>query len=285
MRPQKINFVKMTGSGNDFVVIDNRNGEVSSLNLTSWVRKVCQRKVSIGADGVLLLEKSQKAAIMMRIFNPDGNEVEMCGNGARCIALFAVRQGAVKSRTFGIETRAGMLEAQVVKNRVKIKLSVPHSLRLNFPLKIKGKIYRVNYINTGVPHVVYFTKRLDNFAVEEVGRAIRYHQEFSPAGTNANFVQVGSGNHLTLRTYERGVEAETLACGTGAVASAIISSRLKGLSSPVSVTTRGGERLKVYFKYNGSIYYDVYLEGQACVVFEGTINIKRRSRECLKDQL
>ena len=270
---RSINFVKMTGCGNDFIVIDNRFNKLAGLKISSLVKKVCAPKVSIGADGVLLLQKSRTADIRMRIFNPDGTEVDMCGNGARCLALFAKRCQAVKKDEFSLETNAGILEAKVTGNKVKLKLSRPHSLRFKFDLKIKNKKCQVSYINTGVPHVVYITKNVDKFNVEETGKLIRYHKEFAPAGTNADFVQFGSGNQITLRTYERGVEAETLACGTGSAASAIIASKIKGLSSPITVNVRSGDKLKIYFKAKAGIYTNVYLEGLAEIIFEGTIKV------------
>ena len=272
-KTKTINFLKMSGCGNDFVVIDNRLNKLAGLKISSLVQKVCAPKVSIGADGVLLLQKSRKADVRMRIFNPDGSEVDMCGNGARCLALFAKKTKAVKKDTFTIETDAGILGARVKGSQVKLKLSEPHSLRFKFDLKIKNKKYQVSYINTGVPHVVYITKNVDKFKVEEIGRLIRYHQEFAPAGTNANFVQIDSRRQITLRTYERGVEAETLACGTGSVASAIIASKIKCLSSPVTVNVRSGDKLKIYFKAKDQGYTDVYLEGPAEIIFEGTIKI------------
>lgn len=271
-----VKFTKVVASGNDFVIVDNRKGlgargqgpgaEVrgSGVDWSDFAKKICVRRTNVGADGLLLLENSKTADVKMRVFNPDGGEVEMCGNGSRCVALYC------NKKHIKIETKPGILEAELSsKNMVKVKMTDPSGLKLNFKINLKGKDYEVHFINTGVPHVVHFTDDIDNFRVKEIGRLIRYHADFQPAGTNANFARFVDKKTIALRTYERGVEDETLACGTGACASAIIAAILGKVSPAVDVETKSGEVLTVYLDKKGDIVKDVYLEGEARIVFEG----------------
>lgn len=267
-------FIKAVASGNDFILIDNCQNQLSAISsqLSDFVKTICQRKKSVGADGVLLIETSDVADCKMRIFNPDGSEVTMCGNGARCIALFGLEK-MMAGQSQRIETRAGILEAQLLGGQgVKVKMSDPEDIRLDFDLAIDGKNYRVNFINTGVPHVVNFVDDLEGIDVKVLGSKIRYHDEFKPEGTNADFVKVRDDGAINVRTYERGVEDETSSCGTGAVAGAIVTFRLRGLTPPINVHTRDGEVLKVYFSQEGGKIVDVYLEGEAKLVYEGVLN-------------
>ncbi|MDD4900324.1 MAG: diaminopimelate epimerase, partial [Candidatus Omnitrophica bacterium] len=218
---KKINFTKMVASGNDFVVVTPL--DVRGLPYATLAKKACDRKFGVGADGLLVLEKAKAAAIKMRIFNADGSEAEMCGNGARCAALFACHKITLsKSHWLKIETKAGILEANVEGAAVKIKLTEPKDIKLDIPITVNKRVLRLNFINTGVPHAVIFTQGLDEIKITDLGRFIRYHRQFAPKGTNVDFVEVLGNNSLKIRTYERGVEDETLACGTGSVASALI---------------------------------------------------------------
>ncbi len=277
-----IDFIKMSAGGNDFILIDNRTDQfpVPSFQFPTFVGEACQRKRSIGADGVLLLEGSKSCDIKMRVFNPDGSEVEMCGNGARCVALYLSHQPSAISRQpesemkLNIETKAGILEAEVVGDaRVRLKMADPKDLRREFGLEIDGERLRVNYIDTGVPHVVCLVDDVDGADVIRLGRVIRHHPEFQPEGTNADFVKVIDSNVIKIRTYERGVEDETLSCGTGAVACAIIAARVGRVEPPVWVQTKGGDRLKVYFDIEGDQVRNVYLEGGAKFIYEGRIKV------------
>ncbi len=270
-----IKFLKMHGSGNDFVVIDTSNSRLGD-QLKSHVVKLCDRIFGIGADGVLLLQRSKVADVRMRIFNADGSEAEMCGNGARCAALFFSRKK--KLNKFILETKAGLINAQVKQDLVKIKLTDPSDIRLNLAVKSAGKEYEVDFINTGVPHAVIEMNSLSEIAVRDLGRFIRHHEIFKPAGTNVNFVQILDRNHILIRTYERGVEDETLACGTGSVASAIISvlnhcgeipAGRSGIDHKVCVKTKSGEVLIVYFRVSKNKIDNVWLEGKANIVFKG----------------
>lgn len=264
-----ISFVKYAAAGNDFIVTDNRGGFVK--NGASAAKKLCDRKFGVGADGLLLLESSRKADVRMRIFNPDGSQADMCGNGVRCLAHFAVDLGAAESRLL-IETGAGLIHADVRGMTVKAKLTEPKDLRADVDVRINGKTERVQFINTGVPHAVIVEPALEKADVSGRGRAVRYHQAFAPYGTNVNFVRVGL-KQIEVRTYERGVEGETLACGTGSTASALVAARMKGLRSPVNVKTTGGEMLKVYFRRNGENFEEVYLEGPVKKIFEGSVSL------------
>jgi len=265
-----VDFFKMSGSGNDFVLIDNRDRSLTVGNITKFVRNVCERKVSVGADGLIIIENSQRADFRWRFFNADGSEVDMCGNGARCAARFAYIRGIAKER-MSFETGAGIIDAEVIGDTVKIKLTEPHSMKANILVMIEGKPVEVNFVNTGVPHVVLFVPGLDRYDVLNTGRKIRYHKAFQPEGTNANFMEVIDRHTIRIRTYERGVEDETLACGTGAVASALISFSQGLVESPVDVNVKSGETLKIYFRKTGHGFEDIYLEGKANVVYEGRI--------------
>ena len=265
-----VDFFKMSGSGNDFILIDNRDHTLALGDITAFVKTVCERKVSVGADGLIIIENSESADFRWRYFNADGSEVDMCGNGARCAARFAYMRGIAKEK-MSFETAAGIIEAEVREDTVKVKLTEPHGMKANISVMIDGKPTAVNFVNTGVPHCVLFVDGLDKYDVFNMGRKIRYHKEFQPEGTNANFMEVIDRRTIRLRTYERGVEDETLACGTGAVASAIISSSQGLVESPVDVRVKSGETLKIYFRKTGHGFEDIYLEGKANVVYEGRI--------------
>ncbi|MEW6089264.1 MAG: diaminopimelate epimerase [bacterium] len=269
---KEINFTKMVGNGNDFIVIDNRNNFILEKDKSNLAKLLCTRHWSIGADGLLLIEESKKAGFTMRIFNPDGGEAQMCGNGARCAVKFAYLKFC-KSENLVMETKAGIINARVKKEMVSLAMTEPSQITLNLNLKLKEMTKEVSFINTGVPHVVFFTDNLDKVDVSKLGKEIRYYPEFSSQGTNVNFVQVISDTNIRVRTYERGVEGETLACGTGSVASAIISYLKKNVINPVNVITKGGE-LKVYFKEKDKKINNVFLEGKASVVYEGRIELK-----------
>ena len=263
-----IAFVKMVASGNDFVVIDNRKPAVPVARLRAFARAICDRNYGAGGDGLIALERSKKSDFRMRIINSDGSEAEMCGNGARCAALFAVKN-KMAGKKMSFETLAGIIEAEVKGAIVKLKMSDPGGLKLGISLVLSDGRYNVNFVNTGVPHAVIFVEHLEGQDVRTTGKEVRYHSTFAPRGTNADFVEVAGKNLIKVRTYERGVEDETLACGTGVTASAIISAAVKDFKSPVTCLTKGGDRLKIYFNRRGNDFTDVYLEGGAREVFLG----------------
>lgn len=265
-----IKFTKVVASGNDFVIIQNYNRDLSKLAKT-----LCDRKYGIGADGLLVLGKSSRADFKMRIFNPDGSEAEMCGNGLRCAALFSVKYSAFSVQKKKIESKAGILEAEVKGARVKVKMTQPKNIKLNIPLKINNRKIKVNFIDTGVPHTVIFVEGLDKIDAANLGRQVRFHQKFMPRGTNVDFVEVIDKNNIKIRTYERGVEDETLACGTGSVAAALITAYSLPLTAcnQINVHTKSGEVLKVYFDKIGKNKFDVWLKGRAKKIYKGVYHV------------
>jgi diaminopimelate epimerase len=266
-----LRFTKMNGAGNDFVMIDNRAGDVR-LQPEQIVR-ICDRHRGVGADGILLLEKGSNGAdFRMRYYNRDGGEAEMCGNGARCFARFAKKvAGAPEKISF--QTPAGLIGARLHGDLVTLNMSDPTDLQLNLRLQIDGEDAVVHYINSGVPHVVVPVARLDVVHVFTQGAAIRRHKKFSPQGANVNFIEKRSPRAIAVRTYERGVEDETLACGTGVVASALIFAVTEEVDGPISVTVRSGSELSVDFKRAGNQFRNVTLTGAAEFAFEGTIEV------------
>jgi diaminopimelate epimerase len=265
-----IEFYKMSGSGNDFILIDNRDGLFAVGDVVAFVNSVCERKVSVGADGLILIERSDRADFRWRFFNADGSEVEMCGNGGRCAARFAYLSGIAKEK-LSFETVAGIIDAEVRGDVVKLRLTDPRGLIVDDRIQIDNQEISVDSVNTGVPHVVHFVRDLESFDVFNTGRAIRYHDHYRPAGTNANFATVIDGHTLRVRTYERGVEDETLACGTGSVASALIAARKGLVESPVDVRVQSGELLRIHFTATKNGFEQVYLEGKVKVVYQGIL--------------
>lgn len=280
----KINFTKATANGNDFIIVDNRDNKLGEAisDFGDFAKFTCRRRYSIGADGVLLLENSRRADLKMRIFNPDGSEVTMCGNGARCSALYAHAKKWC-GRAAKIETGAGILETGINPVRsetsngvngelIRIKMTPPKGIKLDQNIGVGKTIMNVHTVNTGVPHVVHFVEDIERYSVREAGRKIRYHKLFQPNGANADFVEIRDKSTILVRTYERGIEDETLACGTGVVASAVISSLVNGTEAPVNAVTKSKDILKVHFKKEQNQFRDVYLEGKAQIVFEGEVN-------------
>ncbi len=272
---KKIPFHKIHGNGNDFILIDNRRNILKGMGLPALAKQVCHRNRSVGADGLIVIvpPKDRKTAnFKWRFFNSDGSEAEMCGNGSRCAALFAtIKKIAPKRMAF--ETLAGLIHAEVKKDTVKVQLPAAVDRKMNIPVSLNFGTRIGHFINTGVPHVVYLSTNLDTEEVQSIGSSTRWHAIFKPAGTNVNFIQVDGPHRLRIRTYERGVEGETLACGTGAVAAALIAASLGKVQSPVTLTTRGGDRLVVSFRQEGDGFADLYLEGATVVACEGTLYI------------
>ena len=270
MTETPIAFYKMSGSGNDFIVIDNRDGVVGEKHLSRWIASVCRRKRAVGADGLILIETSERADFKWRYFNADGGEAEMCGNGGRCVARLAHLMGIAGPR-LSLETQTGVIQAEITDKRVKLEMPQPSTVDLDYPLQVGGETLTVSSVTVGVPHVVVWVSDLDTAAVFKMGRAIRYHAHYAPAGTNVDFVQPLDDGTLAIRTYERGVEDETLACGTGSVAAALVASAKGRVTSPAALRTRGGECLKIHFARQGDGFRGVFLEGDARVIYEGRL--------------
>ena len=266
-----LRFTKMNGAGNDFILIDNRAGEIDLDR--SQIAHLCDRHRGIGADGVLLLElPANRADFRMRYFNADGGEAEMCGNGARCFARFANRVAGAKGK-ISFETQAGVISAELASTLVTLQMTEPTDLRLNVKLPVADENKTVHFINSGVPHVVIPVAKIDDVDVRPEGAAIRHHKMFSPNGANVNFIKKRESNKIAIRTYERGVENETLACGTGIVASALIFAATENTSGPIHVIAWGGDELQVGFERVQGGFRNVTLTGPAEFVFEGTIEI------------
>jgi diaminopimelate epimerase len=277
MKDSILTFYKMSGSGNDFILIDNRAGSVDDENVAALVASICRRKLSVGADGMILIEESDRADFKWRYFNADGGEVEMCGNGGRCAARLAYLKGIAGPR-LSFETMSGVIRAEVTGGLVKLEMPESTIAELDYPLKVEEETFTVSSITVGVPHVVIWVTDLEASPVFKAGRAIRYHERYSPAGTNVNFVKQLDDGTFAIRTYERGVEDETLACGTGSVGTALIAATKGMTTSPAVLHTRGGEDLKVYFEKSGESFSGVFLEGEARVIYEGKL-----SSEAIKD--
>jgi diaminopimelate epimerase len=260
----------MSGSGNDFIIVDNREKVVKENDLSGFINRICRRKMSVGADGFILIEPSDKADFKWRFFNSDGSKAEMCGNGARCAARFAYVNG-IAGESLSFETEAGVISGQVKDDRAKVKMPDPVELRLEYDLELKSGPVTVCSVNTGVPHVVVMKQTIEDIDVFELGREIRYHEAFAPAGTNVNFICQQNQGQLAIRTYERGVENETLACGTGSIAAALITSCKTKWPSPINLLTRSGESLTIYFKKDGHIFSDIYLEGDARFIYSAQL--------------
>jgi diaminopimelate epimerase len=265
-------FTKMNGAGNDFILIDNRDGKVR-LN-TDQIVRLCHRQRGIGADGLFLLKPARngKADWAWDFYNSDGSTADMCGNGARCFARFIQKATGAKEST-SFETGAGVINATFDGALVTVNLTDPKDLRLAESVVLGSGKAEIHSLNTGVPHAVMFVPDADKAMVQNAGSEIRYHKHFAPKGTNVNFVQLRGPNSIRVRTYERGVEGETLACGTGVTASALISARLHNFTSPVQVQVQGGDLLEVRFEREGDSFRNVSLKGPADFVFEGRLKI------------
>jgi diaminopimelate epimerase len=266
-----LRFTKMNGAGNDFVMIDNRAGDLQLA--AEQISKICDRHRGVGADGVLVLERPANGAnFRMRYYNADGGEAEMCGNGARCFARYASHvAGPVEKLSF--ETPAGVIGADLQGELVCLQMSEPKDLRLGIKIPLEDRILDGHFVNSGVPHVVIPVEDLENVDVRGVGSAVRHHKFFAPKGANANFLKRRGDRQISIRTYERGVENETLACGTGVVASALVFAATERVEGPIGVLVRGGNELKVGFNKVGDEFKNVTLTGPADFVFEGTIEL------------
>ena len=267
-----LRFTKMNGAGNDFVLLDNRAGD---LTLTrGQIARLCDRHRGVGADGVLVLESPTNGAdFRMRYYNADGGEAEMCGNGARCFARFANRTaGPLEKLSF--ETPAGVIGAVLSGELVTLQMSEPNDLRLGLEVPLDDdKKNHASYVDSGVPHVVVPVAKIDEVDVRSLGATIRQHPMFAPRGANANFSERRGAHSIAIRTYERGVEDETLACGTGVVASAIVFAASKNVSGPIDILVRGGDTLQVDFSREGDRFQNVTLSGPADFVFDGAIDL------------
>ena len=268
-------FYKMQGSGNDFIVIDNREAKVAEGDMADWARKVCARAFGVYGDGLFFLDESDDPALDYRwhFFNSDGSRAEMCGNGSRCAGRLAHAIGlAPAEHVFG--TDAGPIKAKVLTDgpdagKVKVQLTPPLGLETDIELDVDGRALTVHFADTGVPHAVVFVDDVQSVDIMDLGPRLRYHERFAPAGTNVNFAQVVDRETMLLRTYERGVEGETYACGTGAAATQLLASTLGLTGSQATLTTTGGDQLTVFIEEE-----TVFLQGAAELTFKGELYLE-----------
>lgn len=268
-------FYKMQGCGNDFVIIDNREAKIDQAVMATWAEKVCARAFGVYADGLFFLEETDEAGLDYRwhFYNSDGSRAEMCGNASRCAGKLAHAIGlAPAEHTFG--TDAGPIKAHVLLDgpdagRVKVQLTPPVGLETNIKIDVDGAPLTIHFADTGVPHVVVFVEDIDAVDVVDLGAKIRYHEHFAPAGTNVNFAQVKDEGTMMLRTYERGVEAETYACGTGAAATQLVANTLGLTDGKADLTTTGGEILTIFLEDG-----NVFLQGAAELTFKGELYLE-----------
>lgn len=261
-----LKFWKMSGSGNDFIIIDNRNLTFPKNNVRDFISKICKRSLSVGADGVIFIEPSNIVDFKWDFYNSDGSTAEMCGNGSRCAVRYCYLNG-ITGKKVQFETLAGIIEAEITEDtRVKVKLTNPIDYKPELDIKLSDTTFQAGFVNTGVPHVVIETDNIDNLDITKYGREIRFHENFSPKGTNVNFCKVLKDNLVKIRTYERGVEGETLACGTGSAAVAYILNKKNKVKTPVNLITSGGMELIIHVMGD-----DLYLEGEARVIYKGEL--------------
>jgi len=278
----RFQFTKMTGAGNDFVVIDNRSRRIKDR--ARLARLLCDRRWGIGADGLLLLERSRKADYRMMYYNADGSYGGMCGNGGRCIALYAVKMHIAPSE-HAFEALGYVYRARVKRNTVCLWMKQPKDLKINAAVRFLGRRQRLNFVDTGSPHAVVPVEtlgrgrtKLQGLDVFTIGRSLRHHSLFAPRGTNVNFVELKRDKSLRIRTFERGVENETLACGTGSIAAAIVAHILWRVNPPVRVIPRSGVPLLVDFDDRLGRITNVRLTGPAQITFVGSVDVRRRQR-------
>lgn len=259
-----IAFRKYSANGNDFIMIDNRNGIMDPSN-SEWIRQICQRRVSVGADGVILLENDNRLDFKMRYFNKDGFESGMCGNGGRAITLFAHRLLGLKKTQYHFQTMNSDYYSEILAdNQVRIQMTELYDFNSINVSKFKNP--SAIYMNTGVPHLVFPVKNLKEIDVENMGRTIRYDEIF-PDGCNVNFIEMEDKNHISIRTYERGVEEETFACGTGITASAIACRYLFHSENHLFFNSLGGP-LEVEFMDE-----KIYLKGTVYEIYQAILSI------------
>lgn len=262
----------MVGAGNDFIVVQAR----PDLDYTAFTQAICSRHNGVGADGVLVLDRSNSSDYRMRIINADGSEAEMCGNGARCMAAYIVANYRPTKQLFGMETLAGEIMAEAKDEEARVKLSDPKNYMSDLNITVANNKMTVHYIDTGVPHTIVFVDGLQEVDVDNLGRLIRNHPRFAPKGTNVDFVERAREGMVAVRTYERGVEAETLACGTGAVASALIAymhlypNVKQQMGASIRVVTASKEILEITFDlHENKVINNVWLKGSAKLIAKG----------------
>ncbi len=268
----RIQFTKMHGAGNDFIMIDDRDGAIP------WedhflMAALASRRSGVGCEGIILIQKSDKADFRMRFLNPDGTEAEMCGNGSRCTAAFAHAIGATRGKAMTMETLCGLVDAQISDSGVCVWMPEPTKRSYGIELKVDGTTICGDFINTGVPHFVVQVPNLSEVDVNGLGRVLRLHPTFAPDGTNVDFMTLRASNRMSMRTYERGVEAESGACGTGAVACAVVAVERFGFCLPTQIKTPSGYDLIVDGDWRKKKCTGLTLTGPVKFVFTGEVEL------------
>ncbi|MEG1479395.1 MAG: diaminopimelate epimerase [Kiritimatiellia bacterium] len=267
-----LQFTKMHGAANDFIMLDDRQGTIPWQDYVV-MSLLAARRTGIGCEGIILIQKSERADFRMRFLNPDGTEVDMCGNGSRCAAWFAHKIGAA-GKSMTMETSCGLLDAEILDAcNVKVWMPEPTARSYGMVVHVNGQAIEGDYLNSGVPHFIIRTETPEKVDVATLGRAIRLHPTFAPEGVNVDFVTPRASNRMSIRTYERGVEAESGACGTGAVAAAIAAVEAHSGTLPMTVRTSGGFILSVDSDWRSNHCTGLTLAGPVCEVFTGTIDL------------
>ena len=283
---KEISFTKRSGAGNDFVLFDRKLNPDLVLS-EEKIKKICDRRFGVGADGVLVISDIKGYAFDMKYFNADGSTGSLCANGARCALKYGSVSGRVQKEI--VNFRANEIEYSGViidENKIKFFLNPPKNLKYNFKVKAAGQLITASFADTGSPHLVIklndvlknpavissFFRNINDVPVFELGRELRYLRDFAPGGTNVNFIQIEDGE-IKIRTYERGVENETLACGTGSVASALISYVNDDLKPPIKLRVKSGDILEVDFKIENQNVKELSLTGPAEIIFNGELSI------------
>ena len=283
---KRLFFTKLSGAGNDFVLFDKNHNPEFELN-TQFIAKVCNRRTGIGADGVIVISNREQTAFEMQYFNADGTTGSLCANGARSALRYCKVNGRiglapVKFIANDLEYLGQILDDQ----KIKFYLNETKRLKVKFKIKAAGQLITAAFIDTGAPHVVIkiddvlvntsnpgvFFSNIDEFPVRELGREIRYSKDFAPEGTNVNFISLVNGV-IQIRSYERGVEDETLSCGTGSVAAALVTYFNQSVPPPIKLLAKSGDELIVDFKVNNQIVRDLSLTGPAEIIFKGELLI------------
>lgn len=282
----QINFTKLSGAGNDFILLDRKSNPGVELS-AQLIKKLCDRRAGIGADGILLISESTDYPFEMNYYNADGSTGSLCGNGARCAIYYEYDTGSISKEKIKFLANGIEYSGQVIDNSlVKFYLNQPEKMKQNFKIKAANQLIAASFADTGSPHIVIkindvlrissdpnsFYDSLIDFPVIELGREIRYHKDFEPAGTNVNFIQLQDGE-IWIRSYERGVEDETLACGTGSVAAALISFVQNNINPPIKIHPRSGDELVVDFKIENKKVQEISLSGPAKIIFKGELSI------------
>lgn len=265
---QRISFAKLSASANDFIVMDNRQGIFSDV-ASSLAQRICARRYSVGADGLILIERSEKATVRVRYVNPDGEEFNTCGNGGRCAARYT-HLFVIPERHLTMETNIGVVKAEIVDRSVKLQLVNPTEIRLNLELSLEGRIYRGHYVQVGDPHFIVPFENIRTIDFVTIARKLRHHEGLGPAGANVHFIEPTARNRIKIRSFERGVEGETLACGSGCVSSATSTFRAGQSDPPIQFEPQSGIPVTVHFE-PAEDFGEIFLEGDARMIYQGEL--------------